>query len=95
MILDKFIKYEKHPAKKNKIIGNLQSEVTTVSSKVSKLGKQAAQQEQYSRRNYVLVHEIKEARGETTDDITIKTMSQNLDNYIAPHNIEKNHRTGQ
>ena len=41
------------------------------------------------------MHEIKEARGETTDDITIKTTSQNLDNYIAPHNIEKNHRTGQ
>ena len=46
-ILDKFKEYEEGRAKKNEIIGNFQSEVRTLSSKVSKLEKQGDQQEQY------------------------------------------------
>ena len=48
--------------------------------KVSKIEKQADQQEQYSRRNCLLVHEIKEVRGEKTDGIIIE---QNLDIDIS------------
>ena len=44
-ISDKFKEYEEDRAKKNEIIGNLQSEVRTLSSRVSKLEKQADQQE--------------------------------------------------
>ena len=81
--------------KKNEIIGNLQSEVRTLSSKVSKLRKQADQQEHYSRRNCLLVYQIKEVRGEATDDIIIETISHNLNIDIAPNDIEKSHRIGQ
>ena len=49
--------------------------------KVSKIEKQADQQEQYSRRNCLLVHGIKEVRGEKTDGVIIE---QNLDIDIAP-----------
>ena len=44
-ISDKFKEYEEDRAKKNEIIGDLQSEVRTLSSKVSKLEKQADQHE--------------------------------------------------
>ena len=45
-ISDKFNEYEEDLAKKKEIIGNLHPEVRTLSSKVSKLEKQADQQEQ-------------------------------------------------
>ena len=64
-------------------------------SEVSKFEKQADQQEQYSRRNCLLVHRIKEVRGEATDDIIIDTINQNLDVDIPPHDIERSHRFGQ
>ena len=63
-------------------------------SKVSKLEKQADQQEQYSRRNCLLVHGIKEVREEATDDMIIETISKNLDIDITPHDIERSHRVG-
>ena len=74
-ISEKFKEYEEDREKNNDIIGNLQMEVRTLSSKVSKHEKQADQQEQYSRRNCLLVHGIKEVRGEATDDIIIETVS--------------------
>ena len=64
-------------------------------SKVSKLEKQAEQQEQYSRTNCLLRHGIKEVRGETMDDIIIEIISQNLDIDIVPHDIERSHKIGQ
>ena len=56
-ISDKFKEYEEDRAKKNKIIQKLQPEVRTSSSKVSKREKLADQQ--YSRRNCLLVHGMK------------------------------------
>ena len=93
-ISNKF-KYEEEPAKNNEIIGNLQLQVKTLSSKTSKLEKQADQQEQYSKRNCLLVHGIKEVRGKATDDIIIETISQNLDIDIALYDIGRSHRIGQ
>ena len=45
-ISDKSKEYDEDRSKKNEIIGNLQSEVMTLSSKVSKLEKQVDHQEQ-------------------------------------------------
>ena len=70
-------------------------QVKTLSSKISKLEKQADQQEQYSKRNCLLVHGIKEVRGKKTDDIIIETISQNLDIDIAPYVIGRSHRIGK
>ena len=55
-----------------------------LSSKDSKLEKQADQLEQYLRRNCLLAHGIKEVRAKTTNDIIIETKSQNLDTDIDP-----------
>ena len=75
-ISDKFKEYEEHQAKKNELIANVQSEVRTLSSKVLKLEKEAEQQEQYSRKIYLLVHGIREVRDETTEDIIIETTTK-------------------
>ena len=78
-ISDKFKEYEKNRAKKNEIIEKLQSQVWTLSSKVSKLEKQADQLERYLRRNCLLLHGIKEVGAKTTNDMIIETKSQNWD----------------
>ena len=70
-------------------------EVRTLSSNVSKLEKQADQQKLYSRRNCLLVHGIKEVRGEAADNIIIETISQNLDIDVAPHDTERSNRISQ
>ena len=75
-ISDKFKEYEEQRAKKNELIANVQSEVRTLSSKVLKLEKEAEQQEQYSRKIYLLVHGIREVRDETTEDIIIETTTK-------------------
>ena len=46
-------------------------------------------------RNRLLVHGIKEVRGQVTDDMIIEITSQNLDIDIAPHDIERSHRIVQ
>ena len=63
--------------------------------KVSKLEKQADQKEQYSKRNCLLLHGIKEVTGKGKDDIIIETISRNLDIDIAPHKKGRSHRIGQ
>ena len=40
------------------------------------------------------MHGIKKVRGDATDDITIETISQNLDIDVAPYDIERTHRIG-
>ena len=82
-------------AKKNEIIRNLHSKVKNLSSKVSKHEKHADQKEQYLRRNSLLVRRIKEVKSEAKDDITIETISQNLDIDITPHDKERSHRICQ
>ena len=61
-LLDKFKEYEEDRAKKNKIIEVLKSEVNSLSTKIEKLEKFQDQQEQYSRRNCLLVHGIAEEK---------------------------------
>ena len=94
-ISDKFKEYEEDRAKNNELMRDLQSEVRALLSKVSKLEKQADQQKQYSTKNCLLLHRIKEVIGETTDDIIIETKRKSLDIAIEPRDIERSLRIGQ
>ena len=80
---DKFKDYEEDRAKKDKIIQDLKSEVDSLSTKVEKLEKLQDQQEQYSRRNCLLVHEIAEEEEEITDEVLINTVNEKLDLQIT------------
>ena len=66
-------------AKKDKIIEDLKSEVDSLSTKIEKLEKLQDQQEQYSRRNCLLVHGIAEEKEEKTDEVIINTLNEKLD----------------
>ena len=72
---DKFKEYEEDRAKKDKITEDLKSEMDGLSTKIEKLEKLQDQQEQYSRRNCLLVHGIAEEKEEVTDEVIISTLS--------------------
>ena len=59
-ITHKFDKYEKDRLEKNTIIATIESELKSASKKVEDFEKKVDTQEQYSRRNYVLIHGLKE-----------------------------------
>ena len=52
-------------------------------------------QEQYSRRNCVLVHALPENKTENTDDVVISTISNHLNIVISQDDIDRSHRVGK
>ena len=66
----------------------------SLSTKVEKLEKLQDQQEQYSRRNCLLVHGIAEEKEEITDEVIINTLKK-LDLNIKVRDIERMHRIGE
>lgn len=50
--------------------------------------------EQYSRRNCVLLHGVKEEKDESTDDVSIRTIQQHLGVKIESYEIDRSHRIG-
>ena len=52
-------------------------------------------QEQYSRRNCLLVHGIVEETVEDTDEKIINTLQQSMNETIKPEDIDRSHRLGK
>ena len=63
-----------------------------MTKKIDKLENLVDQQEQYSRRNCLLVYRIAETNDENTDDIVLKTINERLDVNIAENEIDRSHR---
>ena len=55
---------------------------------------QVYQQAQYSHRNCLLFHEIKEEKGEGTDSIIINAVKEEIDIEILPNDLDRSHRIG-
>ena len=71
-ITQKFDEYQKDRPEENAIIATLQDELKSASMRVEDLEKQMKRQEQYSRRNFILIHGLKEEMDESTDDRVLK-----------------------
>ena len=52
-------------------------------------------QEQYSRRNCLLIHGLVEETAEDTDEKIINTLQQSMDKTIKPEDIDRSHRFGK
>ena len=63
--------YEKDRKEKEEIVKHLEGKVNNLTETVAELVKQADNQEQYSRRNCLLVHGLFETTLENTDDLVI------------------------
>ena len=51
-------------------------------------------QEQYSRRNRLLIHGVNEVEGKDTDELSIKVIEEHINQKIKPEDIDSSHRLG-
>ena len=66
-----------------------------MAQKIDKLENLVDREEQYSRRNCLLVHGIAETNDENTDDLVLKTINEKLDVDIAEKEIDRSRRIGR
>ena len=66
-----------------------------MNKKAENLEKEIDKHEQYSRRNYLLVHGIVETDDEVMDDLVIETISTNMNIEISPADLDRTQRVGK
>ena len=93
-ITKKFDKCEQERKDREEIINNLTENVAKLTQKVDDLSEAVEKQEQYSRRNCLLLHGIPEKKQENTDELCIKAINEHLDLDINDRDIDRTHRTG-
>ena len=88
----KFDDYEKNRAQKKKY---LRKEISSLKNEKEHLKSDVENQEQYIRRNCLLVHGIPEEQGETTDSIVLSAIDEHLEEGLTEIDIERIHRVGK
>ena len=94
-ITQKFDEYEKDRREKDAIIATLQSELKSASMKVEDLEKKMDRQEQYSRRNCILIHGLKEEQNKSTNDRVLELFREELNEDILLVDLDRTHRIGK
>ena len=74
--------------KRDEKIKRLESKLSNVEARVEEL-------EQYSRRNCLVIHGIKENPQENTDELVCELAKDHLEVEIQPHDIDRSHRIGE
>ena len=92
-ICEKFDEYERDRAEKKKIISELQKNIN-MSATIESLKGCLDRQEQYSRRNCLLIHGLPESKNENTDELVIDTIKEKMGEEIERNEIDRSHRLG-
>ena len=92
LISGKFDDYGRERQGKDKIIKELKSEVSDLNISVKYLENQLDRQEQYSRRNCILIHGITETQDEKTDDISLCPINEHLELELTEKQVDCTHR---
>ena len=93
-ITSKFDELEKDQKEKEETINNLKGEVSYLSEKLGKMEKSIDAQQQYSRRNCLLLHGIEETKGEDTDDLVLEVLNDDMVLNISKTVLDRSHRIG-
>ena len=93
-INDQFTKYEEERKERDQEVKHLKEEISKMSNEMKDLKKEVDRQEQYSRRNCLLVHGVKEEQNEDTNKVVIKLIRDNLEEDISLENLDRTHRIG-
>ena len=94
-INEKFEEYEVDQKERKKEIAELKEDLTSLKEKFFQVDKTLDRQEQYSRRNCLLVHGVEEKKNEDTDQEVINIVENDLGEEIANHDIDRTHRLGK
>ena len=68
--------------------------MSDLSTSVKNLENQLDRQEQYSRRNCILIHGVTETHGENTDGISLRTINEHLELELREKELDRTHRIG-
>ena len=91
---EKFHEFEADTKLEEEIIKSLRGQVSVLHDEFLKMEAQVDQQAQYSRRNCLLFHEIKEKKGEDIDGILINMVKEEMVIEILPNDLGRLHRIG-
>ena len=69
--------------------------MTSLKEKFFQVDKTLDREEQYSRRNYLLVHGVEEKSNEDTEQEFINIVKNDLEEEITIHDIDRTHRLGK
>ena len=94
LISTKFDDYEKDRKEHIETIKNLKKEVNSLSERLESAEKRIEDQEQYSRRNCLLIHGIEETDKEDTDKLVLDVINKDMDIDLPISAIERTHRIG-
>ena len=93
-ISTRFDEYEADRKRKDEMINSLEENVLGLTEKVDKLSSLVDRQEQYSGRNCILIHDVKENQNEDTDEVVVNKLKSEMDLEISPRDIDRTHRIG-
>ena len=90
-ISNKFDDFERDRLKKEKVIEDLKEEVTYLRAKVDDITAETDRQNQYSRRNFLLIHGLPESKNENTDLFAMEAIETKMNIKIADNDILTEH----
>ena len=93
-VTKKFDKYEHERKKREEIINNLTENIAKLTQKVDVLSEAVEKQEQYLRRNCLLLHGTPKKKQENADELCIKAINEHLDLDINGKDVDRKHRIG-
>ena len=93
-INEKFEEFEADRREKEREIAELKSAINSLNVRLDKDDRVLDLQEQYSRRNCLLIHGIDEENQENTDEVVIHILKKEIDEEIAHLDIDRSHRLG-
>ena len=83
---------EEDTKEKERQISELKSEVKYLNEKVETMDRSLDRHEQYSRRNCLLIHGVKESEKEDTDEVVIEFFEKEMKEKLSVNDIDRSHR---
>ena len=93
-LTSKFDELENKRKEKVELINSLQIKVSSLKVEVKNL-KEIDDQEQYSRRNCLLIHGLNEIKTENTDEMVLDVINDKLNMEMPQVSIDRSHRLGK
>ena len=94
-ISEKFDLYEKELQEKDKKIKELKDDVGLLQTEIGEMKHEMERQCQYTRRNCLLIHGVKEEENEDTDKIAVDIANKDLNITINKGHLDRSHRLGK
>ena len=93
-LTNKFDDFERRLEEKDKKINALENKVENLKEHIVKMEETLDSQEQYSRRNCLLIHGSEEKNDEDTDEIVVKIITEKIGVEITKEDLDRSHRIG-